>query len=40
MKAKLNNVASRNIALHRGVPQGAPESPLIFTCVIDELTRG
>ena len=24
-------------ALHTRVPQGAPESPLIFTCVIDEI---
>ena len=24
-------------ALHRGVPQGAPDSPLIFTCVTDEI---
>ena len=37
IKEKLNNVTSRNISLHRGVLQGAPESPLIFTCVTDEL---
>ena len=40
IKEKLNNVTSRNISLHRGVLQGAPESPLIFTCVIDELLAG
>ena len=37
IKAKLNNVVSTNISLHRGVPHGAPRSPLISTCVIDEL---
>ena len=37
IKAKLNNVASRNISLHRGVPHGAPKSSLFLSCVIDEL---
>ena len=35
--AKLDHVAQRRIVLHRGVPQGAPESPLIFAPVSDEI---
>ena len=37
IKAKRNSVASTNISLHRGVPHGAPKSPVILSCVIDEL---
>ena len=35
--AKLGHATSKKIAMHRGVPQGAPDSPLIFTCVMDEI---
>jgi hypothetical protein len=38
--AKLGHASSRKIAMHRGVPQGAPDSPLIFTCVMDEILAG
>ena len=40
MTAKLGHASSRKIGLHRGVPQGAPESPLIFTCVMDMILSG
>ena len=37
VKVKLGHVSSDEIPQHRGVPQGAPESPLIFTCVVDDV---
>jgi hypothetical protein len=35
--ARLGSVTSSEVTLDRGVPQGAPESPIIFTCVIDDI---
>ena len=32
-----NLKASRPVHSHRGVPQGAPESPLVFTMLVDEI---
>ena len=34
---RLGSVTSRPVLLDRGVPQGAPESPFIFTAVVDEI---
>ena len=34
-KISLGHVASANVTLNRGLPQGAPESPLIFVLVTD-----
>lgn len=39
IKVKLGCVISEDVPLHRGLPQGAPESPLIFTMIVEMLVR-
>jgi hypothetical protein len=39
IKAKLGNETSEAVPLQRGLPQGAPESPLIFTIIVEMLLR-
>ena len=39
IKAKLGTLVSEAVPLHRGLPQGAPESPLIFTMIFEMLVR-
>jgi hypothetical protein len=39
IKAKLGTEVSGAVPLHRGLPQGAPESPLIFTMIVEMLVR-
>jgi hypothetical protein len=39
IKAKLGAEVSEAVPLHRGLPQGAPESPLIFTIIVEMLLR-
>lgn len=33
----LPGIASSSVQLFRGPQQGAPESPLLFTCIVDHL---
>ena len=37
VRGKLATVTAQPVRLDRGVPQGAPESPFIFTCVVDDI---
>ena len=39
VRAKLGAEVSEAVPLQRGLPQGAPESPLIFTLIVDMLMR-
>lgn len=39
IKAKLGTETSEAVPLHRGLPQGAPESPLIFTMIVEMIVR-
>ena len=39
IKARLGAETSEAVPLHRGLPQGAPESPLIFTIIVEMLLR-
>jgi hypothetical protein len=39
VKAKLGAEISDPVPLHRGLPQGAPESPLIFTLIVEMILR-
>ena len=39
MKARLGTVTSNKVRLSRGLPQGAPESPVIFTLIMELVLR-
>ena len=39
LRAKLGGEQSDAVQLHRGLPQGAPESPLLFTMVVEMVIR-
>ena len=39
MKARLGTVLSNNVQVSRGLPQGAPESPVIFTLIMELVLR-
>ena len=39
MKARWGTVSSNNVRLSRGLPQGAPESPVIFTMIMQLVLR-
>ena len=39
MKARLGTVASNKVQMSRGLPQGAPESPVIFTMIMELVLR-
>ena len=39
MKARLGTVSSINVRMSRGLPQGAPESPVIFTMIMELVLR-
>ena len=39
VSVRLGQVSSDDISMDRGLPQGAPESPLIFTMIMDMVIR-
>ena len=39
MKARLGTVSLNNVRMSRGLPQGAPESPVIFTMIMKLVSR-
>ena len=39
MKARLGTVTSNKVQMSRGLPQGAPESPVIFTMIMELVLR-
>ena len=39
MKARLGTVTSNKVQMSRGLPQGAPESPVIFTLIMELVLR-
>ena len=39
VQVNLGHVASDEIGMDRGLPQGAPESPLIFTMIMEMVIR-
>ena len=39
MKARLGTVSSNKVRMNRGLPQGAPESPVIFTMIMELVLR-
>ena len=39
MEARLGTVSSSKVRLGRGLPQGAPESPVIFTMIMELVSR-
>ena len=39
MKARLGTVSSNKVRMSRGLPQGAPESPVIFTVIMELVLR-
>ena len=39
MKARLGTVSSNKVRMSRGLPQGAPESPVIFTMIMELVLR-